>query len=52
MERALALDIKIKVYSKHYKDELSEDFMTLANWDVIRELKQYLKLFWELIIDL
>jgi hypothetical protein len=52
MERALALDVKIRVYSEHHKDELSEDFMTLADWDVIRELKQHLEPFWELTIDL
>ena len=29
----------IKVYYKHYKKELDEDFITLTDWDVIRELK-------------
>jgi hypothetical protein len=52
MERALKLEVKIKVYSEHHKDELDEDFMTPADWDVIRELKQHLEPFWELTIDL
>jgi hypothetical protein len=39
MERALILKVKIKVYSKNHKDELSEDFITLNDWNVIRELK-------------
>ena len=51
MERALALEVRIRVYSEHYKDVLGEDFMTLADWDVIRELKQHLEPFWELTID-
>jgi hypothetical protein len=52
MERALTLNVKIRVYSEHHKDELGEDFMTPADWEVIRELKQHLKPFWELTIDL
>jgi hypothetical protein len=46
MERALALEVKIRVYSEDHKDELGEDFMALADWDVIRELKQRLEPFW------
>jgi hypothetical protein len=45
MERALRLKAKIRVYSKDYKKELNEDFMALADWDVIRELKQHLEPF-------
>jgi len=52
MERALVLEAKIGVYSEDHKDDLGEDFMTLSDWDVFRELKQYLEPFWELIIDL
>jgi hypothetical protein len=29
MERALALEVKIRVYSKDYRDELGEDLITL-----------------------
>jgi hypothetical protein len=43
--RALILKAKIRVYFKDYKDDLSEDFIILGDWDVIRELKQYLKPF-------
>ena len=39
MERALALEAKIRVYSEDHKDDLGEDFITLGDWDVIRELK-------------
>ena len=52
MERALVLEAKIRVYSEDHKDDLGEDFITLGDWDVIRELKQHLELFWELTIDL
>ena len=52
IEKALALKAKIRIYSKDYKEDLDEDFITLANWDIIRELKQHLELFWELTIDL
>ena len=52
MERALILETKIRVYSENHRDDLGEDFMTLADWDVIRELKQCLEPFWELTIDL
>jgi hypothetical protein len=45
MERALILKVKIRVYSEDYKDDLGEDFITLGDWDVIRELKQHLELF-------
>jgi hypothetical protein len=31
MERALMLEAKIRVYSKDYKDELGEDFITLSD---------------------
>ena len=52
MERTLVLEAKIRVYSEDHKHELDEDFMTLADWDVIRKLKQNLEPFWELTIDL
>jgi hypothetical protein len=52
MERALMLEAKIRVYSEDHRDDLGEDFITLSDWDVIRDLKQYLELFWELTIDL
>jgi hypothetical protein len=52
MERALILEAKIRVYSEDHKDELGEDFITLGDWDIIRELKQHLEPFWELTIDL
>jgi hypothetical protein len=39
MERALILKVKIRVYFKDYRDELSEDFIILGDWDVIRDLK-------------
>ena len=52
MERALVLEAKIRVYSEDHKDDLGEDFITLGDWDVIRELKQHLEPFWELTIDL
>ena len=39
MERALVLEAKIRVYSEDHKEELDADFMALADWDVIRELK-------------
>src|SRR5271154_5510103 len=52
MERALTLKAKIRVYSEDHKDELGEDFITLDDRDVIRELRQDLEPFWELTIDL
>jgi hypothetical protein len=45
MERALILEVKIRVYSEDHKEDLGADFMALADWDVIRELKQHLEPF-------
>jgi hypothetical protein len=39
MERALILESKIRAFSDDFKYELDADFMTLSDWDVIRELK-------------